>query len=82
MLVWLTDRDIPVIVVGVKADKLSGNARATAARALARALPVEEGGVAPFLVSAVSGLGIAALWKEIDAALAAHRKDARWTSAN
>ena len=82
MLGWLVDREIPVIVVGVKADKLGGNDRSAAARDLVAALPVEEGGVAPFLVSAVTGLGIAELWKQIDAALAAHRKDERWTSAS
>jgi GTP-binding protein len=82
MLGWLVDREIPVIVVGVKADKLGGNGRPAAQRELRAQLPVEEGGVAPFLVSAVSGLGIAELWKQIDAALAAHSKDERWTSAS
>jgi hypothetical protein len=38
--------------------------------------------VPPLLVSAVTGLGIPALWKEIDAALAAHAKDERWTSVS
>jgi GTP-binding protein len=82
MLGWLVDRNIPIVVVGVKADKLGTNARSAAARDLVAALPVEEGGIAPFLVSAVTGLGIAELWKQIDAALAAHRKDERWTSAS
>ncbi len=82
MLGWLIDREIPVVVVGVKADKLSGNARVAADREIRAQLPVEEGGVAPFLVSANTGLGISELWKQIDAALAAHRKDERWTSAS
>jgi GTP-binding protein len=82
MLGWLVDRDVPVIVVAVKADKLNQGERVRAERGLAAALPVEDGGVAPFLVSAHSGLGIASLWKEIDAALAAHRKDERWTSVS
>ena len=82
MLGWLVDRDIPVIVVGVKADKLGTNARTAAEREIRTQLPVEEGGVPPFLVSAVTGLGISELWKQIDAALAAHRKDERWTSAS
>src|SRR5512139_2140478 len=34
MLRWLVDRDIPSVVVGVKADKLSGNARPKAERHL------------------------------------------------
>lgn len=92
MLAWLVERDIPTIVVGVKADKLSGNDRAKAARALEEALPTAEGGVAPFLVSAATGLGIAILWRHLDAALEASRvsvttekgwnKDRRWTSAS
>jgi GTP-binding protein len=82
MLGWLVERDLPVVVVGVKADKLGSAARLAAGRDLVAALPVEEGGVEPFLVSSETGLGIAALWKQIDAALAAHRKDERWTSAS
>jgi GTP-binding protein len=82
MLGWLVERDIPVIVAGVKADKLGGNARTKAGRDLVLALPVEDGGVPPLLVSAVTGLGIPGLWKEIDAALAAHAKDERWTSVS
>ena len=93
LLDWLTDREIPALVVGVKADKLSGNERTRAARRLLDALPVEDGAVAPFLVSAHSGLGIAALWRHLDAALAAHaeragagrktiHEDGRWTSAS
>lgn len=73
MLAWLVDRDIPRIVAGVKADKLSGNERSRAARALRRAFPTGEGGVEPFLVSAVTGLGIHELWRHVDAALDAHR---------
>jgi GTP-binding protein len=82
MLGWLVDREIPVLVAGVKADKLSGNVRTKAGRDLVAALPVEDGGVPPLLVSAVTGLGIPALWKEIDAALEAHAKDERWTSVS
>jgi GTP-binding protein EngB required for normal cell division len=76
MLEWLVDRDIPRIVVGVKADKLSGNQRKDAERALAAAFPTAEDGVAPLLVSAVSGFGMKDLWRQVDAALAAHgRRD-------
>ena len=73
MLAWLVERDIPRIVVGVKADKLSGNDRSKADRALRRALGTADDGVAPFLVSAVTGLGIGRLWRQVDDALAAHR---------
>ena len=75
MLTWLVDRDIPRVVAGVKADKLSGNDRQKADAALRRAFPTASGGVAPFLVSAVTGLGIKELWRHVDAALAAHRDD-------
>jgi GTP-binding protein len=73
MLTWLVDRDIPRIVVGVKADKLSGNDRSKADRVLRRAFPTADGGVAPFLVSAVTGLGMKELWHHVDEALAAYR---------
>jgi GTP-binding protein len=73
MLVWLVDRDIPRVVAGVKADKLSGNDRAKAERSLRRALETAPDGVAPFLVSAVTGLGLKELWRHVDAALGAHR---------
>jgi len=73
MLTWLVDRDIPRIVVGVKADKLSGNDRSKADRALRRSLETADGGVAPFLVSAVTGLGMKQLWHYVDEALAAYR---------
>jgi len=74
MLTWLVDRDIPMVVAGVKADKLSGNERVKADAALRRSLATAEDGVPPFLVSAVTGLGIKELWRHVDAALAAHRQ--------
>ncbi len=73
MLTWLVERDIPRIVVGVKADKLSGNDRSKADRALGRSLATADDGVAPFLVSAVTGLGMKQLWHHVDEALAAYR---------
>jgi len=73
MLTWLVERDIPRIVVGVKADKLSGNDRSKADRALGRALATADDGVAPFLVSAVTGLGMKQLWHHVDEAIAAYR---------
>lgn len=73
MLGWLVDRDIPRIVVGVKADKLSGNDRAKAARSLRRAFPTAPDGVAPFLVSAATGLGMKELWRNVDGALSDYR---------
>lgn len=73
MLDWLVDRDIPRIVAGVKADKLSGNERTAAEQALRHAFPTEDGAVPPFLVSAVSGIGIKELWQQLERALDAHR---------
>ena len=73
MLAWLVHRGIPRIVVGVKADKLSGNERAKATGALRRGFPAAEAGVAPCLVSAVTGLGMKDLWRHLDQALAEHR---------
>jgi GTP-binding protein len=73
MLTWLVDRDIPRIVAGVKADKLSGNDRAKAARSLRTVFETAPDGVAPFLVSAVTGLGLKELWRHVDEALAAYR---------
>lgn len=73
MVDWLVDRDIPRIVVGVKADKLSGNERSRADRVLRGAFPTTPDGVSPFLVSAKDGLGMKELWRHVDAALASHR---------
>jgi GTP-binding protein len=72
MLTWLVDRDIPRIVVGVKADKLSGNDRSKAGRSLRQTFATADDGVAPFLASAVTGLGMSELWRHIDEALEAH----------
>jgi len=74
MLRWLCDRDIPRIVVGVKADKLSGNERRASETRLKKTFATAEDGVAPFLVSAVTGLGLKDVWRHVDAALAAHRE--------
>jgi len=73
MLTWLLDRDIPRIVVGVKADKLSGNDRSKAGRSLGRIFETGKDGVAPFLASAVTGLGMKELWRHVDEALHAYR---------
>jgi GTP-binding protein len=75
MLTWLVDRDIPRIVVGVKADKLSGNDRTKAGRSLRQTFATADDGVAPFLASAMTGLGMSELWRHIDEALDAHRTD-------
>lgn len=56
---WLREHRVPLMPVYTKADKLGGGGRARAAAALDAALGVS--GEERFLVSALSGLGIAAL---------------------
>lgn len=64
---WLEDREVPHLVVATKSDKLSGNGRAKAATVLKRAFPDEAAG--PVMVSAETGLGVAEVWRHLDAAL-------------
>jgi len=79
---WLEAKRIPYVVAATKADKLSGNGRARAARAVSRTL----GGSAlgdPVLVSARTGLGARAIWRYLDRALETGReKEQPWTSSN
>lgn len=67
LLDWLRARRVPRLVVLTKADKLSRNDRSRALDRSARrfGLAPEERSLA---VSATSGDGIPALWREIDAA--------------
>lgn len=64
---WLAERGIGHLVVATKADKLSGNGRARAERALAEAWGDDP---APILVSSQTGRGIKDVWRHLDAALA------------
>lgn len=82
---WLASAGIRHVVAGTKADKLSGNARASAARRLQEHVGRSSSGIGSILVSARTGLGIAELWTHLDQALIpAVREDrgARWTSGN
>ena len=66
---WLETERIDYLIVATKADKLSGNARERARRALARQLdgaPLAE----PILYSAKTGLGNKPVWRFLDRALA------------
>jgi GTP-binding protein len=75
---WLVDRGIPPLLVATKADKLSGNGRASAARVLARAFGGEV-----VMASAQTGAGIRDIWRTVDGALDAFRaQGTSWTSAN
>jgi GTP-binding protein len=79
---WLEAKRIPFLVAATKADKLSGNGRARAARAIGEGLAGSAVGP-PVLVSAQTGLGERAVWRHLDRALAASReKDQPWTSSN
>jgi GTP-binding protein len=65
---WLVARELPWLVAATKADKLSGNGRARARKAMQTGL---DGSplTAPLLVSAESGLGIRELWRCVDQAI-------------
>ena len=67
---WLVDRGVSWLALGTKADKLSGNGRTKAERTLARAIGRSDL-AEPILVSAQTGLGIPAVWRHLDRALAA-----------
>jgi len=65
---WLIAREVPWLVAATKADKLSGNGRAKAVRAVGKAM--DGPSVAPpVLVSAENGLGIRELWRYLDEAV-------------
>jgi len=68
LLAWLAERRIPALVALTKADKLGLGARAARGRELAKqlALPAER----VVATSAERGLGIAELWRAVDAELA------------
>ena len=74
---WLSWREIAYLIVATKADKLSGNGRAAAARVFR-----EDMGSSPHtgelvLASATTGLGIREIWRHLDKALAA--AESAWT---
>ncbi len=71
---WLGARGLPFLVMATKADKLSGNERAVAARALKGWAegPLRVG--EPLLASARTGLGVAQAWTHLDATIAASRQ--------
>lgn len=68
MVDWLEARETPYVVVSTKVDKLSGNARAKAAKA-ARAIAGPNCVSDPILVSSKTGTGIKDVWRHLDEAL-------------
>jgi len=71
---WLEAGGLPYVVAATKADKLSGNERAQAQRALAPVAGPGSVSPQPLLVSASTGLGLAELWRYLDQALEAARR--------
>jgi GTP-binding protein len=67
LLEWLEERRIPALVALTKADKLGLGQRGARARELAGQLGLERGRIVT--TSAERGLGIAELWRAIDAEL-------------
>jgi GTP-binding protein len=68
LLDWLTERELAVVVVGTKADKLSGNRLAVRLKQLQQevsAFPIRQ----TLAFSAQSGLGKAELWQTLLALL-------------
>ena len=68
---WLREFGLDPVIAVTKADKLSGNGRMAARRAVQEAL-----GGDPILASAVTGLGIKEIWARLDLAL----RGRTWTS--
>jgi GTP-binding protein len=67
LLAWLAERRIPALVALTKADKLGLGARRARARELAKQLELAPERV--LATSAERGLGIAELWRALDAEL-------------
>lgn len=65
---WLVGVEVDYLVLGTKADKLSGNGRARALGTLRKTIGASELSE-PILVSAKTGLGMQAVWSHLDDAL-------------
>jgi len=71
---WLRSRSIPTRAVMTKIDKITRGSRDAAARRAAGALDLNTVGTPLLGVSAVTGDGLAALWRLLDDAVAAGRR--------
>jgi GTP-binding protein len=70
---WLAAKRIPYVVAVTKVDKLSASQRSRAERVIEAGLGDSRQTAPRVMVSARSGLGIAQLWRHIDAAVAGRR---------
>lgn len=61
---WLNELRIPRILVATKADKLSGNGRASQTRLISESLGVES----VLMASSVTGMGLREIWKRVEEA--------------
>ncbi len=61
---WLQHLNVPYVVIGTKADKLSGNEKAAQLRVISTAF----GGNSVILFSAVTGIGCKEVWKRVEEA--------------
>ena len=69
---WLVEGEVEYLVLGTKADKLSGNGRARAVRTLRETVGASTRSE-PILVSAKTGLGMQTLWSHLDDTLGGAR---------
>jgi GTP-binding protein len=67
LLAWLAEREVPVILALTKVDKLKPMRRAQRVRELTACIELPAGRVIP--TSAEQGIGIAELWRALDALL-------------
>lgn len=66
---WLETNDIPFLVVGTKADKLSGNGRSRSMNSIRTAFGDGSLATGTVLASSRNGLGTREIWKHLDQAL-------------
>ncbi len=68
---WLETAGIPYLVVGTKADKLSGNGRSQSLKMIRNVFGEGAMAIGTVLASSKNGLGLRELWKYLDQAVEA-----------
>ena len=77
---WLGAEEIPFVVAATKSDKLSGNQKARAERAMRTGFAGSNGCLNAILVSVETGLGIREVWRYLDSSLEEYRRrEGSWT---